>query len=159
MPGFDAFWLFGMLGLLVERLGLLVGLPELLGFVGAGFGKSWRADWSSFWFVWVLDVGVLMCYWCCCSKASDFSFVGWLFLYLLFGLVCLVILVMRLLPSQLPFGFSFFPFALPGGSSVAIDVLFLSFSELFVQIPSPPFLSSALLADGSPLDGFVVLVV
>ena len=60
MPGFGAFWLAGMLGLLVGRLGLLVGLPELLGFVGAGFGTSWRADWFSFWFVWVLDVDVLM---------------------------------------------------------------------------------------------------
>ena len=139
MLGFDAFWLFGMLGLLVERLGLLVGLPELLGFVDAGFGTSWRADWSSFWFVWVLDVGVLMCYWCRCSKASESPIVGWLFLYLLFGLDCLVVFVMRLLPSQLPFGFSFFPFALPGGSLVAIAVFLLSFSALFVLIPLLPF--------------------
>ena len=44
-----------MLGLLFERLGLHVGLPGLLGFVGAGFDTSWRADWFSFW---VLDVDV-----------------------------------------------------------------------------------------------------
>ena len=55
MPDLGAFGLVGMLGLLFERLGLHVGLPELLGFVGAGFDTSWRADWFSFW---VLDVDV-----------------------------------------------------------------------------------------------------
>ena len=49
-----------MLGLLVARLGLHVGLPELLGyFVGAGFDTSWRAGWFSFWVINV-DVGVLL---------------------------------------------------------------------------------------------------
>ena len=51
MPDLGAFGLVGMLGLPFERLGLLVALPELLGFAGADFGTSLRVDWFSFWVI------------------------------------------------------------------------------------------------------------
>ena len=54
VPDLGAFGLVGMLGLPFERLGLLVALPELLGFAGADFGTSLRVGWFSFWVVSVI---------------------------------------------------------------------------------------------------------